>query len=229
MTPNELKAFRLGAGLTQVEAAARLGLSQPYLSQLERGQRRLTEGHARAMARLYGLPPTSLPVPAEAPREKWPGERLPRQLASLSYPGYAHLRPGPPVNPAVLALEALSRDDLDARVAEALPWVFLRYPDLDWSWLVSRVKLENLQNRLGFLVSVARELAERRPEWFGSAPRLREAERDLELARLAAETTLGREAMPEAERAWLRANRPREAERWNVLSSMSAEQLPYAA
>ncbi len=229
MAHNKLKAFRLEAGLTQVEAAARLGLSQPYLSQLERGQRRLTEEHARAMARLYGLPPTSLPVPAEPPREKWPGQRLPHQLAALSYPGYAHLRPSPPVNPAVLVFEALSRNDLDARVAEALPWVFLRYPDLDWRWLVSRVKLENLQNRLGFLVGVARELAQRRPEWSRSAPRLEKAERELELARLTAETTLSRDSMTEAEKEWLRANRPPGAERWNVLSSMTAEQLPYAA
>jgi hypothetical protein len=181
------------------------------------------------MARLYGLPPTSLPVPPEAPRERWPGERLPRQLAALSYPGYAHLRPSPPVNPALLVLEALSRNDLDARVAEALPWVLLRYPELDWSWLVSRVKLENLQNRLGFLVSVARELAEKKPEWSGPAPRLRQVERDLERARLAAETTLGRDSMPEAEKAWLRANRAAEAARWNVLSSMTAQELPYAA
>jgi transcriptional regulator with XRE-family HTH domain len=229
MTHNKLKAFRLEAGLTQAEAAARLGLSQPYLSQLERGQRRLTAVHARAMARLYGLPATALPVPAEPPEEKWPAERLPRQLATFAYPGYAHLRHAPAVNPALLVLEALSRSELDARVAEALPWVLVRYPDLDWKWLVSQVKLADLQNRLGFLVSVARKLAEQKRGWGGSAPKLRAVESELENARLAAETTLGRESMSEAERTWLRANRPPEAERWNVLSTMTAEQLPYAA
>ena len=229
MLPGVLRDSRLKAGLTQAEAAARLGLSQPYLSQLESGRRRLTDEHARAMARLYGLPPTSLPAPAEPPKERWPAERLPRQLAALSYPGYAHLPPGRPVNPGLVVLEALSQSDLDARVAEALPWVLLRYPDLDWNWLVPRVKLENLQNRLGFLVSVARELAERQPEWSGSAPRLRAVERQLEHARLTAETTLGRDSMSEAEKSWLRENRPPAAERWNVLSNMTAEQLPYAA
>lgn len=229
MRRNALRDSRRKAGLTQVEAAARLGLSQPYLSQLERGQRRLTEGHARAMSRLYGLSPTSLPVPLEPRREKWTPKRFTRQLAALSYPGYSHLRPSPAVNPALLVFEALSRHDLDARVAEALPWVLGQYPDLDWNWLVPRTKIENLQNRLGFLVCVARELAERRPDWSGAVPRLREAERELEQARLAAETTLGRDTMPEAERMWLRANRPPVAERWNVLSSMTASQLPYAA
>jgi len=95
--------------------------------------------------------------------------------------------------------KALSENDLDARVTGVLPWVLLRYPELDWSWLVSHVKLRNLQNRLGFLVSVAREVAEARPDWSASAARLREVELDLDRARLAAETTLNREAMPQAE------------------------------
>lgn len=230
MAANKLRAFRLDARLTQVEAAARLGVSQPYLSQLERGDRRLTEALAKVVARLYGLTAaTSLPVPSEPPEEEWPADRLPRQLAALAYPGYAHLRRGPAVNPALLVLEALSRNELDARVAEALPWVLVQYPDLDWKWLVTQVKLADLQNRLGFLVSVAREFAERKTGLHKAAAKLRTVEWDLERARLAAETTLGRESMPEAERAWLRENRPPEAVRWNVLSTMTPEQLPYAA
>jgi transcriptional regulator with XRE-family HTH domain len=224
-----LKAYRMKASLTQAEAAKRLGLSQPYLSQLESGRRRVRADHARAMAKLYDLPATALPVPADPPDEKWPAERLPRQLAALFYPGFAHLRHGPAANPALLVLEALSRSDLDGRVAEALPWVLVRYPDLDWKWLLPRVKLANLQNRLGFLVSVARELAEKKADWRGAAPKLAAVERQLEEARLVGETTLGRESMSEAEKAWLRAHRPAEAKRWNVLASMTADGLPYAA
>ena len=229
MASDQLKLGRERAGMTQVQAAARLGLSQPYLSQLERGRRRVPASVARAAAGLYGLPATALPVPAEPPGKGTGTEKLARQLAGLGYPGYSHLSPGSRVNPVVVLLEALSEDNLDARVTAALPWVLVRYSELDWDWLVSRVKLRNLQNRLGFLVSVAREVAETHPGRSASAERLREVERDLDRARLAAETTLGREAMPQAEREWLRANRPPLAERWNVLTSLSAQQLAYAA
>jgi len=177
--------------------------------------------------KLYRLEPTTLPVPSEPPTAGMQRERLVRQLAALGYPGYSHLRPGPAVNPAIVLLEAVSQDDLDARVTEALPWVLMRYPDLEWGWLLAHAKLRNVQNRLGFLVEVAGELAENRAEE-PSAKRLKEAEQQLERARLAAETTLGRETMPAAERNWLRRNRSPEAARWNVLTSLSAEQLPYA-
>ena len=224
----ELRRGRLRAGLTQAEAASRLGLSQPYVSQLECGRRRLTAKVAHAMKRLYGLPPTSLPLPAEPPG-RGAGERLPAQLSALGYPAYAHVRASPPLNPAVVLLEALSEDDLDARVTEALPWVLMRYPGLNWDWLTSHVKLRNLQNRLGFLGTLARELAERRPDGSEAAKRLSDVERDLERSRLAAETTLSRESMPAAERAWLRANRPANAEWWNVLTSLTPQDLTYAA
>ena len=225
----ELRDGRQRAGLTQVEAASRLGVSQPYLSQLECGRRRLTARLARALRRLYGLPATLLPLPPEPPKRGAGNERSPAQLAALGYPGYAHVRPSPQLNPAVVVLAALSEDDLDARVTEALPWVLVRYPELNWDWLATRAKLRNLQNRLGFLVAVARELAESHPEWSNAAKRLTEVEKDLELARLAAETTLSRESMPPAERAWLRANRSPLAERWNVLTSLKSQQLSYAA
>jgi transcriptional regulator with XRE-family HTH domain len=225
---DQLRLGRERAGLTQVEAAARLGLSQPYLSQLERGRRAVTSSLALAAAKLYRLPPTALPVPPEPPKRGAERDKLARQLAALGYPGYSHLRPSPPVNPALVVLEALSEDSLDARVTEALPWVLMQYPELDWNWLVSNAKLRNLQNRLGFLVGVARDLAENRPDRSAATARLQKVELELEQARLAAETTLGREAMPAAERSWLRVNRPPQAERWNVLASLTAEQLPYA-
>ncbi len=224
----ELRRGRVKAGLTQVEAASRLGLSQPYVSQLECGRRRLTAKVALAMKRLYGLPATSLPLPPEPPRRR-AGETLPAQLAALGYPAYAYVQASPPLNPAVVLLEALSQDELDARVTAALPWVLMSYPDLNWDWLTSHVKLQNLQNRLGFLVTVARELAEARPDGSEAAKRLRDVESDLERSRLAAETTLGRDSMPPAERKWLRSNRSANAERWNVLTSLRPQDLPYAA
>src|SRR5437773_9643177 len=100
----ELRSGRLGAVLTQVKAASRLGLSQPYLSQLECGRRRLTARLARAMRRLYGLPATLLPLPPELPKRGAGSEKFPAQLAALGYPGYAHVRPSHQLNPAVVVL-----------------------------------------------------------------------------------------------------------------------------
>jgi hypothetical protein len=33
----------------------------------------------------------------------------------------------------------------------------IRHPDLDWSWLVAQAKLDDLQNRLGFVVTLIAE------------------------------------------------------------------------
>jgi transcriptional regulator with XRE-family HTH domain len=227
MTKDQLKAGRLKSGLTQVKAAAKLGLSQPYLSLLESGARKVTEGVAHAAARLYHLESPLLRTP-EPPRLGDVQRKLPHQLAALGYPGFSHLRKSPPTNPALVALEAVSGDNLDGRVAEAMPWVLERYPELDWKGLMTYAKVRNVQNRLGFFVTLARELAERGSNAEASA-KLKEAEEELELSRLAAETTLGRDSMPEAEKRWLRKNRPPQAKRWNVLSSLTAAELPYGS
>jgi transcriptional regulator with XRE-family HTH domain len=161
MTHDRLKAGRVKAGLTQIEAAERLGISQPYLSQLEKGERPVTLELARLTATVYRLPPTALPIPEAAADEAIDPDLLARQLAGLGYPGFAHLR-ARKANPAAVILTALLQKDLETRLAEALPWVLLTYPDLDWSWLISQVKISDTQNRLGFLVAVAKNLAGRR-------------------------------------------------------------------
>ncbi len=216
----QLQFGREVARITQVVAARRLGLSQPYLSQLESGRRRLTAKVARRAAKLYGLSPTVLPVPPESRRGST--RALPGQLAALGYPGYEHLRGSAPANPAAVVLDAISADDVDARVIAAVPWVLARYPDLDWTWLVSKAKLRNAQNRLGYLTSLASELLDRQRERATDPSRLRAALGELEKARLAAETTLAGESMAEAERKWLRANRPAAAVHWNVLTNLTA-------
>jgi transcriptional regulator with XRE-family HTH domain len=225
----ELRRGRIAAGLTQREAASRLGLSQPYLSQIECGRRRITNRILQGMRRLYGLRATSLPLPVEPAKLAADTDRHAARLAALGYPGYAHVSPSPVLNPAVLLLDALSEDNLDARIIRALPWVLLQFPDLNWSWLLTHVKLRNLQNRLGFLVAVARELAEGKENKSDAASRLRQVEGDLQRARLMAETTLSRESMPPAEREWVRANRPALARRWNVITTLTAEELASVA
>ena len=218
----------MNSGLTQVQAARRLGVSQPYLSQLERGERPVTAELTRSAASLYRLPATALPMPETDPVAAEHPNRLARQLAGLGYPGFAHLR-RLKANPATVVLEALVRQDLEVRLAEALPWVLLVYPDMDGSWLVRQAKLHDVQNRLGFLVALAKTLAATRPRFRPALEPLAAFEEQLERTRLAREDTLGRESMPAAERRWLHTNRSPLARHWNLLSGLTADQLPYAA
>src|SRR5688572_8525220 len=87
-------------------------------------------------------------------------DRLAFDLAALGYPGFAHLKPRRKRSPGEVMLSALQVVNLDSRVVEALPWVLLQYPDLDWRWLVREAQLNELQNKLGFLTSLARRIAE---------------------------------------------------------------------
>ena len=144
-------------------------------------------------------------------------------LATLGYPGFAYRRRRQSLNPAELLLRALKTADLDARVVEALVWVALTYANLDWEWLVRQAKLDDLQNRLGFLVTLARQLAEQRGN-AEAATRLARAEHALEYSRLQREDAF-RPSMTEAERRWLRHHRSAEAMRWNVLTNLSASEL----
>ena len=149
---------------------------------------------------------------------------MPRLLGSLGYPGFAYLRdPETVANPAAVLLAALQQPAVSARVTAALPWLLATFTNLDWDWLVDEAKRSNLQNRLGYLVTVAKELASTRGETTALAA-LREAERHLEDARLVREDTLGR-SLTEAERRYLRAHRPDAAAHWNVLTSLSANEL----
>ncbi len=229
MTPEQWTTGRDRRGLTQKAAARSLGVSQPYLSQLETGLRTASEQLARRAARVYRLPPTALPLPEPfAPQPARPDD-LQSQLASLGYPGFEHVRARQTSNPAEVVFSAVVQRDLDTRLVEALPWVLKSYTDLNWEWLRDRAKLQNAQNRLGYLVYLARETAGASPQYDTAVKVLSGWENQLEEARLAAEGTLCRESMPEAERRWLKENRPLAAAHWSLLTGITAEQLPYAA
>jgi hypothetical protein len=88
------------------------------------------------------------------------------------------------------------------RVTEALPWLLVTYVDLDWHSMLNQAKLANAQNRLGYLVGLARQLAEQRGE-STVVQRLAAVEERLEEARLAKEDTLGRQ-LTAVERSHLR-------------------------
>jgi hypothetical protein len=108
------------------------------------------------------------------------GATLARDAAGLGYPGFAHLRSSnwTPKNPGEVLLAALAQDELEPRLVEALPWMVLRYPDVDWRWVVREAKVRDLQNRLGFVVALARQLATRAGDERAGA--LRDLEAQLE-------------------------------------------------
>jgi hypothetical protein len=102
----------------------------------------------------------------------------------------------------------------------------MTYPDLDWDWLVREAKSHDVQNRLGFVVTVARQLAQGRGD-SRTAETLSRWEHVLERSRLQREEPL-RASLTDAERQWLRANRSTEAEKWNVLSTVTHTVLRHA-
>jgi transcriptional regulator with XRE-family HTH domain len=231
MTVKQLRDGRRTRGWSQQHAAARLGVSQSYLSMLEKGKRALPGALARKAAGLYRLPPAALPL---GRRQFTPApvdpQVLAEELAALGYPGFAYLhrrRRAGRRNPAETLLAALAQNDLEARTAEALPWLLLAHPDLDAAWLAEEAHRHNLQNRLGFMVALTRELAVRGQ--LSHARQLADLEASLERSRLAVEDTFCQASLTPTEGRWLRKKRSKLARHWNLLTDWSSVFLRYAA
>jgi transcriptional regulator with XRE-family HTH domain len=219
----DLWSAREAKGWTQQETAEKLGVSQAYVSLLESRRRRPSPRLLNRLARVFDWPATALP-PRHDTTAATPSD-LAAALAGLGYEPLQHFaRRTPLVNPAEVLFAALQVDALEPRLAEALPWLVNRYPDLDWSWLLPRVKANDRQNRLGFVVSLARQLAEKREE-SGRAEALRSVEATLERSRLVREEVFGRSSLTSSETRWLREHRPEQARHWNVLTNMRPEHL----
>jgi hypothetical protein len=145
----------------------------------------------------------------------------------LGYPGFAHLarRGGAAKHPGAVLLTALAQPELEARAVEALPWLLLRYWSLDPAWLTREAKVRDLQNRLGFVVSLAREVAERE----GDGPRLaalRALEAALDGVGLRVRNP-GPAALPRPSGTGRHA--PLAARHWNLLTDWTAEALRHRA
>jgi transcriptional regulator with XRE-family HTH domain len=224
-----LREARLRKNWTQVQAAVALDVTQAYLSMLEKGRRVTSEPFVRKALKVLDLPPTALPLQSEqaAMRRSLQQRDFSAELGALGYPGLSYLRARRRRNPAQVLLEALSEPNLDARVAEGLPWLALTYVDMDWDWLVRNAKLHDRQNRLGFAASLASEVVEAKND----SERAREFRRYLEVlesARLVREDTFRHDSMTQAERAWLREHRSTAAAHWNLLTDMTGQDLSYA-
>ncbi|MBV9183855.1 MAG: helix-turn-helix transcriptional regulator [Acidobacteria bacterium] len=225
MVGSVLKSGREAAHLTQQEAAVRLGVTQAYLSMLERGRRPVTGPIAAQAMRVFELPATALPLESKD-SSTLDEAGFKAELGALRYPGFSYLRGEAHYNPARLLFLALDEDDLDRRVVEALPWVAYTYADMDWGWLFRKAKLNDRQNRLGFIVDLAEELAEKtEDEWRKEL--LSKNKAVIEPSRLAREDTLSHESMTKAERNWLRRNRTPKAHHWNLLTDLSVRHLAY--
>jgi len=227
MTGRQLQLARKRANRTQVETARHLGVTQGYLSMLEKGKRPLSYDLKKKAVALFHFSPTQLPVDEGSfAAHGVTDAQLASELSGLGYEGFSHVKPSRPKNPLEVLVSALKADDRDARLVEALPWVMLRYPDLDWKALVSAAKLNNLQNRLGYLINVACRLAETRNN-SRVAAKLGRAEFELAASLLFREETLCNESMTKAERKWMERNRPEEARRWRLLTYLSPVHIRY--
>jgi transcriptional regulator with XRE-family HTH domain len=227
MTGQQLQEARLSSKATQVEAARSLGVSQTYLSLLEKGRRPMTLELCSRAVTAFGLPATAVPLPVRlAGLPPMSDDQLAFDLATLGYPGFAYMKSGKAKNPVEVLLLALKANDRDARLVEALPWIVLTFPDMDWPTLAAAAKQNDLQNRLGYVTEIARLVATH-------AKNKRKIDlisvlaKGLESSRLVRVDTLCRNHMTEAEKRWLKTHRPKAAKHWNMLTDLSPESVNY--
>jgi transcriptional regulator with XRE-family HTH domain len=228
MTGKEFKLARKKLGWSQCDVAARLGVSQTYVTFLERNKRPFPPRLARKAVSLLGMSPSALPLsPKSSKTPDWV-----RQLSALGYPGYAHVPPVHRRNPAEVLLAALEKDNLDARVVEALPWLLLRYATMSNGcrmWMVEQAHLRGLTNRLGFTVTLAKKVAERSNQTTSDSYRvLVQLEKELFQSRLAKSDTFCQNDLSQRQREWMKSARPEEARMWNLLTNWRPEDLQYA-
>ncbi len=224
-----LRDARLRKKWTQQDAAQALGVTQAYLSMLEKGHRAVSDRLVLKAQKVLKLPPTVLPLQPEEKTMRVNSRKrdFSAELGALGYPGFSYHPARRRHNPAEVLSSALNEPDLDARVAEGLPWLALAYMDMDWDWLVRNAKLHDRQNRLGFTASLARDVAEANQD-NRSAQEFQQRAQALEGSRLAREDTFCHDSMTAAERTWLRQNRSPLAEHWNLLTDLKGEHLGYA-
>ena len=227
MNGEQILKGRTSRNWEQLETAARLKVSQPYLSLIETGKRPVTEILARRAIRLFKLPPTALPLQDVSELTTSKSEKsLASQLAGIGYPKFAHLTKTKKVNPAIILISALKVDDLESRIVEALPWLIYRFSDMDWSKVIKTVKISDSQNRLGFLLSLVFDKAKKANDQ-DKRNLLKELLSSLERSKLYQEDSFQRQKLTESEKIWLKKNRLKNAKIWRVLSNLTAEHLTF--
>ena len=94
---------------------------------------------------------------------------------------------------------------------------------------MEQARLRNLTNRLGFTVTLAKQVAERRGETTSDVYRsLVQFEQELFPSRLAGPDTFCQNDLSPRQREWMETARPEAARQWNLLTNWKAEDLQYA-
>ncbi len=221
MTGSALRRLRVHAGLKQSQMAKHLQVSQPYISRAERGERVITPELADRAFKALGLDPLLLPLR----EDRHDTLQLAEDLAGVRYPGFEYLE-GNPRNPAELLWDALDRPDLDARIAEGLPWVPFRYPTFNLPWVLARLELSNRQNRLGFVVALSRcKAKEQKKAWL--VPELSTILKVLEQKRVFNNDTLGTDSWPSKFREQIRRKRSPLAAFWHIDTNLTEADLAH--
>ena len=224
LTGHALRQARTNAGMSQVEAAARFGVSQTLLSLMEKGERSIRSAVAEMAVKHLLATPEQLPVSFET---RHGDDQLAADLGTLGYSGYSQFY-SQPRNPAEVLLDALDRPNLDARLVEALPWLPLQYPNMEWDWLIREAKVRNRQNRLGFVVALASRVARKQAKQ-DVAERLSRVVKMLEEARLAKTDTLCQESWPAIQRKFAHKQRSALAAHWKLDTRLTEENLAHFA
>jgi hypothetical protein len=104
-------------------------------------------------------------------------------------------------------------------------------------WLVEQARLRGLTNRLGFTVTLAKQVFERRTERrderrderaSDTYRALDQLEQELNRTRLAATDTFCQNHLSQGQRQWMQDARPEAARHWNLLTNWQPEHLQYA-
>jgi len=224
---SQLLQARILKNWEQTVSAQKLGVSQSYLSLLETGKRPVSKKLAERMVKVFKLPPTNLPLKTNlvnlcTVRDK----TIAKDLGTLGYPKFAYLSTHRKKNPVTVLFSALKSDDLESRIVESLPWIVLTFPELNWKELINLCKLNDLQNRLGFITSLALKLAAKYRDQ-EKIDILSQRESELSRSRLLREDTLCQNSISETEKKWLKVHRSREARFWRILSDIKPKHLDY--
>lgn len=228
ITDQKILESRKERGWEQIETAQKLGVSQTYLSLLETGKRPITKKLAKKAIKVFGLSAEVLPLGIDADNLAAANNGdLAKQLGSLGYPSFAYLKTKQKKNPAEVLLSALKSENLESRLAEALPWIVFNFPNIDWQITIKISKINDLQNRLGFVVNLAEKIAAKSKD-NSKLNLLREKKAELAKSRLLREDTFCNSNLTEVEKKWLKNNRSKEAKFWRLLTDIEIRHLNYA-
>jgi len=96
------------------------------------------------------------------------------------------------------------------------------------NWLVDQARSRNLTNRVGFTVTLAKQVAEQKGKTSSEVHQtLVQLEQELLRSRLAEPDTFCLRHLTDRQREWLETARPDAAKQWNMLTTLQPGHLQY--